>query len=137
VTVTQADGVCTVTLNRPQKLNAIDQEVADALVGALDAASGAGAIVLRGAGRAFCAGADLHAVGSAGADAHAAWIDRIAELHERVRHTPVPVVASVHGHALGAGLSLALVCDFVICAEDAVLALPEVEHGLVAGVSTV
>ncbi|MGH2948070.1 MAG: enoyl-CoA hydratase/isomerase family protein, partial [Solirubrobacteraceae bacterium] len=101
------------------------------------AARDPGAIVIRGRGRAFCAGADLHAVAADDSDAHAAWTARVADLHERIRAARVPVVAAVHGHALGAGLSLALACDFMLCADDAMLGLPEVEHGLVAGIATV
>ena len=134
----ERDGqVAIVTLDRPDKLNALNRAVVDGLLEALDATRDARAVLLRGAGRAFCAGADLHAVRDDHPGGDAAWLERVADLHERLRLAPVPVVASVHGYALGAGLSLALVCDFVLCAEDAVLGLPEVEHGLVAGISMV
>jgi len=131
---TERDGrLVVITLDRPQKLNAVDEALSDALAAALEEARDAGAVLLRGAGRAFCAGADLDAVGTR----DEAWIDRVAALHEALRHAPAPVVACVHGYALGAGLSLALACDFLYAAEDAVLGLPEVEHGLVAGIAMV
>lgn len=140
VMIEHSGSVATVTLNRPRKLNAIDQETLAGLAAAVDGLGREGeerVVVLRGEGRAFCAGADLQAVATDDVDAHAAWISQVGHLHERIRTIPVPVIAVVHGYALGAGLSIALACDFMLCAQDAVLGLPEVEHGLVAGIATV
>ncbi|MHB1244060.1 MAG: enoyl-CoA hydratase/isomerase family protein [Gaiellaceae bacterium] len=128
--------VARIRLDRPEKLNAIDRPLAAALRDALvrlDADDTVRSIVLSGSGRAFCVGADLNAVESADADAHRAWVDELGGLYERLRATRKPIVAAVHGYALGAGLGLALACDAFVCAEDASLGAPEVEHGLVAG----
>jgi enoyl-CoA hydratase/carnithine racemase len=128
--------VAHVRLDRPEKLNAIDRTLAAGLRDALerlDADDAVRAIVLSGAGRAFCVGADLNAVESADARAHREWVDELGGLYERLRGARKPVVAAVHGYALGAGLGLALACDALVCAEDASLGAPEVDHGLVPG----
>jgi enoyl-CoA hydratase/carnithine racemase len=128
--------VAHIRLDRPEKLNAIDRPLSAGLretLERLDAEDSVRAIVLSGSGRAFCVGADLNAVESADADAHRAWVDELGGLYERLRASRKPIVAAVHGYALGAGLGLALACDALVCAEDASLGAPEVEHGLVPG----
>jgi enoyl-CoA hydratase/carnithine racemase len=133
---TERGAVAQIRLNRPEKLNAIDRPLAAGLresLEVLDADDTVHAIVLSGAGRSFCVGADLNAVAAANAAAHRAWVDELGGLYERLRATRKPIVAAVQGHALGAGLGLALACDAVICADDASLGAPEVDHGLVAG----
>jgi enoyl-CoA hydratase/carnithine racemase len=111
------DGVRTLTLNRPEKLNALSLSLADDLVAALSAAEVAGDIrclVIRGAGPAFCAGADLSehfGPGSADIGRHELW--------DRLEASPLPVVAAVHGWAITGGFLLAYCCDIVIASEDA------------------
>jgi enoyl-CoA hydratase/carnithine racemase len=132
----ESGAVAQLHLNRPEKLNAIDRPLAAGLRDALetlDADDAVHAAVLSGAGRAFCVGADLNAVEDADAGAHRAWVEELGGLYERLRAARKPIVAAVHGHALGAGLGLALACDAVVCADDASLGAPEVEHGLVPG----
>lgn len=130
-----ADGVATVTLNRPEARNALNrpmiQELGDALA-ALDADPAARAIVLRGAGeRAFCAGADLKGMFREAPILEAreqyAGLARILEGIPRMR---TPVIAQVQGYALAGGCGLAVACDLVVAAEDAVFGLPEIRLGL-------
>jgi enoyl-CoA hydratase len=109
-----AGGVCTLTLNRPDKLNALDTdtfEALDAHLAALENDGGkVGCVVLRGEGKAFCAGADLNAVGAA-TDKPVTYKPRVIERLARLR---LPVVAAVHGVCFTGGLELALACDFII-----------------------
>jgi len=130
VEFTHDDGVALIRLNRPERLNAVVPELVDDLLEALDAAarSGARAVVLAGHGRAFCAGHDLKEPIPEG-DSRAR-LDRIQDVTRRLRALPQPVIAAVHGYAIGAGAEFALGCDLVLAAEDAVFAFPEVSLGL-------
>ena len=114
-------GVTTLTLNRPDSLNALDAGLRRALQAALkDVARDAGvrAVVITGAGRAFCAGADLRG-GSAEREFRRVLAAEYNPLIEAIRGLPKPVIASVNGVAAGAGMSLALAADLVVAAEDA------------------
>jgi enoyl-CoA hydratase/carnithine racemase len=131
------DHVATVTLNRPEALNAISGEVADVLAGTLLQAAAnpeAWVVVLAAAGdRAFCVGADLkerNRLDDSG------WMRNrvlVRAMFDSLRSLPQPTIASVFGHVLGGGFELALSCDLVVCADDAVFGLPEVGVGLVPG----
>jgi enoyl-CoA hydratase/carnithine racemase len=125
-------------LNRPHRLNAVSAALYDRMERALDAAwtdETVRGVLLDGAGRAFCAGADL----KAHLNISASRVDRSAYLWagQRVcwllRSIPKPVVCAVHGYALGGGAELALNCDFVVCATDAQVGFPEVEIGTYVG----
>ena len=135
VRVEVADRVATVTLNRPEALNAISTELAVALAEAVEPLAtdpGVRAVVLTGAGeRAFCVGADLKQ--RAGFDDHGWFVQREAFRRgfAAVRRCPLPTVAAVAGFALGGGTELALACDLVVAADDAIFGLPEVRLGLV------
>ncbi len=123
ITLSVADAVATITLNRPSVLNAIDAAMAGALLGALKAIAertDVRAVVLRGAGRAFCAGGDVSRFREG--DPEAAIDAIITPFHEALRvldSLPQPSIAVVHGAAAGAGFSLALACDFAIATETA------------------
>jgi enoyl-CoA hydratase len=123
----RSDAVLVVTMNRPQARNALNPELMAALSAALRAADAdpeVRAVVLAGAGPMFCAGLDLKTFG-AGADFRGLrWFyrDSIA----------TPVVAAVHGVALGGGFELLLACDLVVAAEGTRLGIPEVRWGLFA-----
>jgi len=130
------DRVAVLTLNRPQRRNALSPGLIDALDEALMAAaadSGVGAIVLTGAGdRAFCAGGDL-AGGLGGAEgALAAHEQRggFARLIQRLHQLGKPVVAGVNGDALGGGFGLAIACDCAVVDPGARLGTPEINVGL-------
>ena len=119
--------VCLLTLNRPERLNALTPGVADELQDAIknSAQSGARAIVLTGAGRAFSAGGDLREmrdIASRESDVGAFFdepLRRINDLVRLIRKTPVPIIAAVNGVASGGGCNLALACDLVYAAESA------------------
>ena len=123
-------GLCTLRLDRPDKLNALDTlsfEELDAHCAALESqAETIGCVVLRGEGRAFCAGADLGAIGSAPIDPRfkPGVIERLACL-------PQPVIAAVHGVCFTGGLELALACDLIVADETARFADTHGKWGLV------
>jgi enoyl-CoA hydratase len=123
VTVEQAAGVATLVLNRPEKLNALSDEMVDAFFSALDgiAASDARVVVITGAGRGFCAGFDLSLAGEGSGDPifWARRQERFGSLVTRIRDLPQPTVAAVNGAATGAGLGLALACDTRIASTTA------------------
>lgn len=120
VLVDLTDGLATVTLNRPEKLNALTKELCAELIAALRSVTtnaAVRAIIVTGAGRAFCAGADLTILGTDG-DALVAGGKQIALL---IRSAPQPVVAAVNGAAAGGGANLALACDYRIASESATI----------------
>ena len=139
VTVTVKDGIADVRLNRPEKLNALDHPMFDALSeasAALAARSDVRAVVLSGNGRAFSAGIDLSSLGGDGAPGSIR--ERTHGIANRWQHAvwgwrelPVPVIAAVHGVAFGGGLQVALGADVRIVAPDARLAVMEARWGLV------
>jgi enoyl-CoA hydratase/carnithine racemase len=130
ITRADKDGLCTLTLNRPDKLNALDTaafEELDAHCAVLEqAADGIGCVLLRGNGRAFCAGADLGKIGTAPIDPRfkPGVIDRLSRL-------PQPVIAAVHGVCFTGGLELALACDFIVAEAGARFADTHGKFGLV------
>lgn len=132
------EGVLTLTLNRPDKRNALNAELVAHLYTELAEAAaddGVRVIVLQGAGSDFCAGADLAAMERIATDA-----DPVSNVHDAeelgailvlMRRHPRPIVAAVHGHALAGGAGLATACDLVLAREDAVFGYPEVHLGFV------
>ncbi len=125
-----ARGVVTITLNRPDKSNALDAEMVDLLAAAL-AASGrdetARVIVLRGAGRHFCAGADV--APRPGVSSRTT----IPEVCALLDALPKPTIAVVRGACMGGGLGLAACCDVLLATPDAFFAMPEVRLGIAPG----
>jgi 2-(1,2-epoxy-1,2-dihydrophenyl)acetyl-CoA isomerase len=114
-----SDGVATVTLNRPDNLNALNAEMRRELLAAVKAARAddeTRVVILTGAGRGFCAGADLRA---AEGDFRRVLTDEYNPLIAAIRSLPKPVIASVNGVAAGAGVSLALAADFVVASDEA------------------
>lgn len=135
-----ARGVATVVLNRPDRNNAYDGEMIDALHAALDtlgAAPELRAVVIRGNGRHFQAGADLdwlESVRTGDAAANLAASTITASAVDRLNRTPVPTIAAVHGACVGGGTGLISVCDVVIAAETSRFAISEVRWGLEASI---
>lgn len=125
--------VALVHLDRPHRLNAVVPALVDGLLLAFERAhaDGVRAVVLAGRGRAFCAGHDLKEPAPAEDEAAArVRLQRIQDVTRAIRSLPAPVVAAVHGYALGAGAEFALGCDLVVAAEDARFGFPEVGVGL-------
>ena len=118
VAVEIAGGIATVTLSRPDKLNAFDRAMCDDVLEALRmvvASEQVRVVILTGAGRAFCAGADLNVLAEDGAALVAAG----KELALLIRGAPQPVLAAVNGPAAGGGANLALACDYRLAADRA------------------
>jgi enoyl-CoA hydratase/carnithine racemase len=145
-----ADGVAEVTLNRPDKLNALDPAMFDGLIAAgerLSKTAGLRAVVMTGAGRGFCAGLDKErfaAMAGGNAPGFAELMTRthgIANAWQQAayvwRTLPVPVIAAIHGVALGGGFQIALGADIRYVAPDARLSILEVKWGLVPDMSGV
>ena len=133
----QAGGILTLTLNRPDKRNALSAAMIDALHDALDRAdldASVAVVVLRGAGADFCAGADLAEL-LASADRSPAENEqdalRLGTVFGKIRSLPKPVLAVVRGRALAGGAGLASACDIVLASDAARFGYPEIQRGFV------
>ncbi len=131
----QRERTALITLNRPQRLNALNDELADELGEALaqfDADPGISVIVITGSEKAFAAGADIGAM--AEWDYAKVYGDNyITRNWEGIRHTRKPVIAAVAGYALGGGCELAMACDLIVAADTAKFGQPEVTIGTMPG----
>jgi 2-(1,2-epoxy-1,2-dihydrophenyl)acetyl-CoA isomerase len=127
------ESVARIHLNRPHRLNAVVPELTAGLVAALTRAGedGARVVVLAGRGRAFCSGHDLkEQLPPETLLATRQRVEQIQDVTRAIRRFPGPVIAAVHGYALGAGCEFALGCDLVVAAESAQFGFPEVSVGL-------
>lgn len=135
--------VLTLTLNRPDKRNALSAPLVASLRAALDEAAddtGVRVIVLTGAGKAFSAGADLaalEALQTASAENNLADSRHLADLFTTIYRHPKPIIAKVNGHAIAGGCGLAAVCDFSLVASHAKLGFTEVRIGFVPAIVSV
>ena len=124
-----------VTLNRPKQLNALNDQLMDELATALkafEADDAIGCMILTGSEKAFAAGADIGAMASYSfADAYGK--DFITRNWEQIRSIRKPVIAAVSGFALGGGCELAMMCDFIIAADNAKFGQPEIKLGIIPG----
>jgi methylglutaconyl-CoA hydratase len=133
-------GVLTLTLNRPEKRNALSAAMIEALHRALESADldpDVRVVVLAGAGKDFCAGADLEellASADASPEANEAAALRLGEVFTRMRSLPKPVVAVLRGRALAGGAGLMTACDIVLASEGAQVGYPEVLRGFVPAI---
>ena len=136
ITVSKSEGIATVTLNRPEKLNALFLKTEDELCQALDDINvdeEIRAVILTGAGRAFCVGADAEE--SSHQDLSETWHSTrprpryFYDVAQRLRFLNQPVVAAVHGYCVGGGWTLAMACDITIGAEDTIIFYPETDFG--------
>ena len=132
---TEADKVGIITLNRPKQLNALNDqlmtELGDAL-NAFDANEAIGCMIITGSEKAFAAGADIGAMANFSfADAYKG--DYITRNWEQIRGIRKPVIAAVSGFALGGGCELAMMCDFIIAADNAKFGQPEIKLGIIPG----
>src|SRR5687767_4750458 len=131
------NSILTITLNRPEKRNALNDALINSLKDALreaDKDSELRAIVIRGAGRDFCSGADLSAlrkIAESDVMENLADAENLMELFALIRKVKIPVIAAVHGRALAGGCGLATACDIVLAAKSARFGYPEVKIGFV------
>jgi enoyl-CoA hydratase/carnithine racemase len=134
VAISETGGIVRFELNRPDKMNSVDNLMAKQLLDAcqtVETSATARCIIISGRGRAFCGGADLAAARDQPAEV---WVRTVSTVLQRIKSMPCPVIMAVHGYALGLGAGLAVAGDFVIADETATLGFPEVHHGLVPGV---
>jgi methylglutaconyl-CoA hydratase len=137
VIITDGSPIRLITLNRPEKRNALNDELIGALKDALreaDADESLRAIVIRGAGKDFCSGADLSAIQKIATASYEENVEdarSLAELFLLIRSVKVPVIAAVHGCALAGGCGLATACDLVVATKTARFGYPEVKIGFV------
>ena len=137
IAVHQTEAIATIRLNRPEKLNAVDREMLDMLdaeVNRLHQDESVRVVVLEGSGeRAFCVGADLNHIATFAPADIRKWVNDGNRVLSRLANLPVPVIAALHGYAVGGGLEFALACDLRIASEDSSFGLPEITHGWFPG----
>ena len=137
IVVRQTEAITTIRLNRPDKLNAVDREMLDMLdaeVNRLHQDESVRVVVLEGSSeRAFCVGADLNHIATFDPADIRKWVNDGNRVLSRLANLPVPVIAAVHGYAVGGGLEFALACDLRIASEDSSFGLPEITHGWFPG----
>jgi 2-(1,2-epoxy-1,2-dihydrophenyl)acetyl-CoA isomerase len=135
ITLTVEQQIATITLNRPERLNACSLEMADEISDALDDLGDARVLVLTGAGRAFCSGADLAARGersiSGGQGSYLALTRKYNPMILKLARLDMPVICAVNGPAAGVGCSIGLVGDFVVAAKSGYFLQAFVNIGLV------
>jgi len=134
--------IAVLRLNRPERLNAVSLPLYNALRDELNRIKrdhAIRAVVITGEGRAFSVGADLksHAQGQAGVEERKKYVETGQGVYQAIQNLPQPVVAAVNGHAVGAGIELALSCDLIVAAREAKMRLPEVGLGTFVGGGTV
>jgi len=140
ILVSRDGPIVRLTLNRPDVRNAFDEEVIRSLTAHATELAGdrsIRAVVLAGAGKAFCAGADLAWMAKAIAYNHAENLrdaEDLARMMERLDTMPMPLVGRIHGAVLGGGVGLVAVCDIAVAADDAVFGLSEVRLGILPAV---
>lgn len=131
-------GICTITINSPENLNALNSDIIDKLNYAVDKVSEDQSIlvvVITGAGRAFVAGADIAQMSQMSASEGKEFGRKGSELFRKIELLPKPVIAAVNGFALGGGCELAMACDIRIASEKAKFGQPEVTLGITPGFS--
>lgn len=142
ITVAVEEGIATIALDRPEKMNALNDQMRGELIAAFDTVGAdvsVRAIILTGNGKAFCAGGDIAGMrgrldAPAGEVAFNGW-KRQRKTHrgvEVIHHTTKPVIAAVNGAAMGLGLDMALACDFIIAADSAKMGMSFLKRGLVS-----
>ena len=119
IVVEQKGDVCWIRLNRPDRMNSYDAEMAKELISAIEDAADSGVIVISGTGRAFCAGGYLANLSNPDADALRRMFYGSLHVYEAIRNSPRPVIAAVNGAAAGGGNELVVACDLAIAADTA------------------
>jgi methylglutaconyl-CoA hydratase len=137
--VTEAEGVVTVTLDRPERRNALNPQSIGELMRVLDALGqrSFGVLILTGRGPAFCAGLDLEHLKSLAGNTvaqHREDSARVAHLFRTLYDLPLPTIAAVNGHAIAGGMGLATICDFTLAVPDAKFGYTEARIGFVPAI---
>jgi enoyl-CoA hydratase len=136
ITLDASEGVATLTLNRPDKLNALNERLLIEMRGAVLTLSmdrSVHALIITGAGKAFAAGADIGAMGEMPPAIAKAFADAGHALGDALESAPFPAIAAVNGFALGGGCELAMACDFIYASDKAKFGQPEVNLGVIPG----
>lgn len=136
ISLTVADRIATITVNRPDKLNALNDRVIAELGNAIDAVrenADVGGVIVTGSGRAFVAGADISELTQLDAVAAKALAQRGQDVFARYETSPKPTIAAVNGFAMGGGCELAMACHIRIASDAAKFGQPEVKLGLIPG----
>ncbi|MFS0574291.1 enoyl-CoA hydratase/isomerase family protein [Sporosarcina sp. 179-K 3D1 HS] len=134
VLMEKEDNIAIVTLNRPDALNAFNVEIRDQLyeyILAINADPTTDAVVVCGAGRGFCAGADLTEFGTETTVIRKRRIRLQHDLWEEIRRMPKPIAVAMHGFSVGSGLEMSMLCDFRFAAPGTKLSLPEARIGMI------
>jgi enoyl-CoA hydratase len=130
-------GIATITLARPEKLNALDDVMVELLgryADAIDSDRSVRAVILTGEGKAFCTGGDIAAWrGLSPLDMGQGWVRSGHRVFDKLARMKPPVIAALNGHALGGGLELAIAADIRICEAQAKIGLPECGLGMIPG----
>lgn len=131
------DGICTVTINRPEALNALNESLLDALTHFFEGAKDdekIKVIILTGSGsKAFVAGADISQMAESGPQQAIQFARKGQKLMRTMETLNKPVIAAVNGYALGGGMEIALACDFIYASNNAKFGFPEVTLGIIPG----
>ncbi len=136
IIVDHSDNICTITLNRPEALNALNaqliKELTESLINA-DKENNIRVIIISGSEKVFAAGADIKEM------AHKSSTDMLltdffGEEHNQIMHIRKPIIAAVSGYALGGGCELAMMCDFIIASDTAKFGQPEINLGVMPGI---
>ena len=138
VKIDKRDNVYILTINRPEALNALNEEVLTDLNEAIDIVIGdetARAVIITGEGRAFVAGADIGAQAVLDIEGGRKWGQNGSALFRKIEKMDIPVIAAVNGFALGGGCELALACDLITASTKAKFGQPEVGLGIIPGFS--
>ncbi|MBU2549837.1 MAG: enoyl-CoA hydratase/isomerase family protein, partial [Proteobacteria bacterium] len=134
-------GILTLTLNRPDRMNAINHDMFFAIARAAETAAvdpEVRVVVFTGAGSVFCSGGDITGLAdrpaeAGGKEAYKRTFREIQGVFDKVEAIPQPTIAAINGHVLGGGLQLALACDFRIAVREAKFGLPDVKNGIIPG----
>lgn len=131
----KSDGICVLTINRPESLNALNMTVLEELDGILDEISEEDikVLIITGAGRAFVAGADISEMINMNPEGAEEFSKMGQRVFSRIENLKIPVIAAISGYALGGGCELASACDIRIASEKAKFGQPEVNLGIIPG----
>ena len=137
IKLSRENGLCTITLNRPEVLNALNKGMIDEIdmvFSVITAMSNTNVLIFTGAGdRAFCVGADINELAAMSAEDFDNWLILNQTFFNKIASLEIPVIAALNGYTLGGGLELALACDLRIAKEGIELGLPEARLGLLPG----